>query len=57
MLTFYGTHLELTVDQILARQDGPRLCAAHDPNGTAWLIHRVRDTATQRAWICAPLSP
>jgi hypothetical protein len=57
MLTFCGIHLELIVDRVLLRQDGPQLCAAHDTTGTAWLILRTRNTPSHQVWICAPQSP
>jgi hypothetical protein len=57
MLTFCGIHLELTVDRVLLRQDGPQLCTAHDTTGTAWLILRTCNTPSHQVWICAPQSP
>jgi hypothetical protein len=48
--------LELTVDRVVLRHDGPQLCTAHDTTGTAWLILRTHNTASYQAWICAPQS-
>jgi hypothetical protein len=54
MLTFCGTELRLTVDQVLLRQDGPLLCTGRDAAGMAWLILRVDNSPSHLGWLCAP---
>jgi hypothetical protein len=57
MLTFYGHEVELFVEQVLARDNGPRICCARDWNARQWLIVRVDEDRDHLAWLCAPVSP
>ncbi len=57
MLRFCGFDLELLVDDVISRQEGPVLCEAHDEAGARWLIVQVDDDEDHRAWLCAPVSP
>ena len=56
MVRFCGYELELLVDAILTRREGPSLCAAHDDRGGRWLIVQVDSDPAHLAWVCAPLS-
>jgi hypothetical protein len=56
MLMFYGSDLELFVDRVLRRGDGPDLCAAHDAGGQEWVILQVDDDPCHLVWLCAPVS-
>ena len=56
MLTFYGSEVELFVEQVMARDDGPSLCCARDWNARQWLIVRVDADRDHLAWLCAPVS-
>jgi hypothetical protein len=57
MLTFCGFEIELTVDEVQARDDGRRLYCARDCNGHQWLIVNVDDNPNHLAWLCVPVSP
>jgi hypothetical protein len=56
MLTFYGSEVELFVEQVLARDHGLSLCRARDWNARQWLIVRVDEDRDHLAWLCAPVS-
>jgi hypothetical protein len=56
MLTFCGFDLELFVERVLTRQDGPALCCARDWTGNQWLIVAVDEDPLHLAWLCARLS-
>lgn len=56
MLTFCGSDIELVVEEVLERQDGPVLCRARDFEGGRWLIGQVDDDPAHLAWICVPIS-
>ncbi len=56
MLTFYGTEIELFVEQVLARDHGPSLCCARDWTASQWVIVRVDEDRDHLAWLCAPVS-
>jgi hypothetical protein len=56
MLIFCGAQLQLTVDKILLRQDGPLLCTARDATGAGWLILRTDNNPAHLEWTCAPQS-
>jgi hypothetical protein len=56
MLTFCGSDLALTVEQLLDKEDWPTLCCARDAAGGRWLIVQVDDNPVHLAWMCAPLS-
>ena len=56
MLRFCGFDLELFVEDVLARRDGPTVCVASDPTGCRWLIVQVDDDPIHQAWLCAQVS-
>jgi hypothetical protein len=56
MLTFYGTEIELFVEQKLTRGDGLSLCCARDWTAHRWLIIRVDEDVDHMAWMCVPVS-
>jgi hypothetical protein len=56
MLTFCGYDLELVIDQVLSRCDGPNLCSARDAGGGQWLILQVDEAPDHLTWLCAPLT-
>jgi hypothetical protein len=56
MLTFYGSEIELFVEQELARDHGLRLCCARDWSAHRWLIIRVDEDLDHLAWMCVPVS-
>jgi hypothetical protein len=56
MLTFYGFEIELFVEKVLARHDGPCLCCARDWTARRWLIVRVAANPDHLAWLCVPVS-
>jgi hypothetical protein len=56
MLTFYGTEIELFVEQVLTRDDGLRLCCARDWMAHRWLIVAVDEDPHHLAWLCVPVS-
>jgi hypothetical protein len=56
MLTFYGTEIELFVEQELTRDDGLSLCCARDWTAHRWLIIRVDEDLDHLAWMCVPVS-
>lgn len=55
-MRFCGFELELFVDEILARANGPTVACARDFAGGLWLIVQVDDDPDRLAWICAPAS-
>jgi hypothetical protein len=56
MLIFCGFEIELFIEGVLARDDGPRLCWARDYAAQQWLVCRVGDDPEHLAWLCAPVS-
>jgi hypothetical protein len=56
MLTFYGSEVELFVEQVLTRDNGPSLCCARDWTACQWLIVRVDEDRDHLAWLCVPVS-
>lgn len=56
MLIFCGFEIELVIDGVVARQDGPTLCCARDSAGDRWLIVEVDDDPVHLAWLCVPVS-
>jgi hypothetical protein len=56
MLMFLGFDLQLVVDVVLTRQDGPEVCCARDFTGGQWLIVEIDDDPVHLAWLCAPIS-
>jgi hypothetical protein len=56
MLHFLGSDLDLGVDEILERYDGPRLFAGHDGWGQEWLGAEIHRTISRAEWLCAPQS-
>jgi hypothetical protein len=56
MLTFYGTEIELFVEQVLTRDEGLSICCARDWMARRWLIVRVDDDPDNLAWLCVPIS-
>jgi hypothetical protein len=56
VLRFCGFELELFVDEILTRENGPTVCCGRDFAGGLWLIVQVDDHPDRLAWMCAPAS-
>jgi hypothetical protein len=56
MLVFCGFEIELFVEGILARVDGPQVCVARDWNTHRWLIVNVDQDPDHLAWLCVPVS-
>ena len=56
MLRFCGFELELFVDEVLARENGPTVCCGRDFAGGLWLIVQVDDDPDRLVWMCAPAS-
>jgi hypothetical protein len=56
MLIFCGFEIELVVEAVLARDDGPRVCCARDGTALQWLIVRVDEDPDHLAWLCVPVS-
>jgi hypothetical protein len=56
VLRFCGFDLELFVDDVLDRRDGPALCCARDLTGARWLIVQVDDDPDHLSWMCAQAS-
>jgi hypothetical protein len=56
MLNFCGYDLQLVVEEVLQRRDGPILCSARDLTGQRWLVVQVDDNPDHLAWLCAPVS-
>jgi hypothetical protein len=56
MLTFYGSEIELFVEQVLTRDHGLSICCARDWMAHRWLIVRVREDLDYLAWLCVPVS-
>jgi hypothetical protein len=56
MLTFCGSDLSLSIEQILSRADWPTVCSAEDPAGDRWLIVQVDIDPVHPAWVCARVS-
>jgi hypothetical protein len=56
MLIFCGFDIELCVEQILVRDNGPLVCYAHDCTAQRWLIVRVAEDRDLLAWLCVPIS-
>jgi hypothetical protein len=56
MMHLLGYHLELVIDSVLARQEGPVLCAAHNAQGQLWLVYRAAPGPSTTTWMCSPVS-
>jgi hypothetical protein len=56
MLTFCGFDIELFIEAVIARQDGPSLCCGRDASGSRWLVVEVDDDPLHLAWLCVPVS-
>jgi hypothetical protein len=56
VLWFCGFELELCVESVLERGDGPDLCCARDPSGAQWLIVQLDDDPDHLTWMCAEAS-
>jgi hypothetical protein len=56
MFFFLGCDLEIIIDCVLIRADGPRLCAGTDFTGRRWLVFRSRSDRHQSVWLCSPIS-
>jgi hypothetical protein len=56
MLIFCGFEIQLCVEQILARDNGPELCCARDCTAQQWLIVKVGEDHDVLAWLCVPMS-
>jgi hypothetical protein len=56
MLTFCGFDIQLYVEGVLARPDGPALYRSRDSTGQPWLIVEVDDDPLHLAWLCVPVS-
>jgi hypothetical protein len=56
VLMFCGFEIELFVNKVLARDNGPTLCCARDWTARQWLILRVDQDPDHLAWVCAPVS-
>jgi hypothetical protein len=56
VLLFRGSEIELLVNKVLARDDGPTLCCVRDWTACQWLIVRVVQDPVYLAWVCAPVS-
>ena len=56
MLIFCEFEIELFVEEVVARDNGPRLCVARDASAHQWLIVKVSDDPDQLAWLCVPAS-
>ena len=57
MLHFLGSELDLEVDEVWERYDGPRLFAGHEVSGQKWLVAEIHHTPFGAKWLCAPQSP
>ena len=57
MLHFLGSELDLEVDEVWERYNGPRLFAGHEASGETWLVAEIHDTPLGAQWLCAPQSP
>jgi hypothetical protein len=56
MLTFCGFELELFIEDILDRKNGPALCTARDLTGAQWLVVQTDDDPDHLTWMCAQAS-
>ncbi len=56
MLTFFGYDLELAVESVLDRRDGPTLWSGIDSDGGYWLILEADRDPAHPARISAPIS-
>jgi hypothetical protein len=56
MLIFCGFEIELVVERVLSRDEGPRVCCARDWTGHRWLIVNVDEDPDHLAWLCVPVS-
>jgi hypothetical protein len=56
MLTFCGFDLELFIDDIFDRKNGPTLCSARDLTGAQWLVVQTDDDPDHLTWMCAQAS-
>ena len=56
MLHFLSYELDLTVQEVLSREDGLKLCVARDDSGQQWLLYRAAANDNTQVWLCAPTS-
>lgn len=56
MLHFLSHNLDLGISEVLAEDDGLKLCIGSDPSGQQWLLYRGRASTDQQVWVCAPAS-
>jgi hypothetical protein len=56
MFFFLGHDLEMIIDRVLIRADGPQLCAGTDFTGQRWLVFRSRSNQEQSLWLCSPIT-
>jgi hypothetical protein len=56
MLRFLGFDLEVTVEAVLIRADGPLLCTGRDFLGQRWLIYRSHRDRVRHTWLCSPVT-
>ena len=57
MLHFLGCELDLEVDEVWERCDGPRLFAGHEVSGQTWLVAEIHHTPFGAQWLCGHQSP
>jgi hypothetical protein len=56
MFFFLGCDLELTIDSVLVRTEGPQLCAGTDICGQRWLAFRALSNEEEWFWLCSPIT-
>lgn len=56
MLHFLSHDLDLTVQEVLFREDGLKLCVGRDDSGQQWLLYRAAAHNNTQVWLCAPIS-
>jgi hypothetical protein len=56
MLRFCGFELELSIERIVAQQDGPASCWATDSSGDNWLVGQMDDSPDHLTWLWTPVS-
>jgi hypothetical protein len=56
MFVFLGFDLDMTIDRVLIRAEGPQLCTGTDSSGQRWLVFRSRSDAEASLWLCSPIT-
>lgn len=56
MLHFLSYDMDLTVQEVLAREDGLKLCVGTDNSGQQWLLYRAAADDQTQVWLCAAAS-